>query len=68
MAGRDEVAARLEPWVRYDDGMNREQHLEQYLRLCQRLYERLEAEGSWPWLDSTDPDDLVESKSENFDI
>lgn len=23
--------------------------LEEYLLLCQRIYERMEREGSWPW-------------------
>jgi hypothetical protein len=43
--------------------MNKE--LEQYLALCQRIYERMEREGSWPFLDPKDStlgEDLVESE------
>ena len=36
--------------------------LERYLALCQRIYERMEREGSWPWRDSTEPQDLIDSK------
>lgn len=36
--------------------------LERYLALCQRIYERMERDGSWPWADSPKPEDLVESK------
>ena len=28
-----------------------DKHLEQYLELCQRMYERMERENSWPWAD-----------------
>ena len=34
----------------YDGRMDK--HLEQYLALCQRIYERMEREGSWPWADA----------------
>jgi hypothetical protein len=44
--------------------------LERYLELCQRIYERMEREGSWPWAeedipvpDSTLPEDLIDSES-----
>jgi hypothetical protein len=40
-------------------------HLEQYLALCQRIYERMEREGSWPWEeepDSTLGENLVDSE------
>jgi hypothetical protein len=42
-----------------------DEHLERYLALCKRIYERMEREGSWPWADETDStlsEDLVESK------
>ena len=52
--------------------MNREQQFQRYLRLCQRIYERMEAENSWPWKtedpDSTDPEDLVESEDNENNI
>jgi len=31
-----------------------DKYLEQYLALCQRIYERMEREGSWPWGDEPD--------------
>ncbi|MBO6726105.1 MAG: hypothetical protein JJ911_10640 [Rhizobiaceae bacterium] len=42
--------------------------LERYLRLCQRIYERMEREGSWPWRDSTESEDLVDSEGNLNDI
>lgn len=39
--------------------------LEAYLRLCKRVYERMEEDGSWPWPDSTLSEDLVESEDNN---
>ena len=42
--------------------------LERYLALCQRIYERMERDGSWPWRDSTDREDLVDSKNNPLDI
>jgi len=29
-----------------------DKHLEEYLRLCHRIYERMEREGNWPWPDN----------------
>ena len=31
--------------------------LEQYLALCQRMFERLQREGHWPWPEEEKPDD-----------
>lgn len=28
--------------------------LERYLELCQRIYERMERDGTWPWKQATD--------------
>ena len=43
--------------------------LERYLRLCQRIYERMEREGSWPWAtDSTESEDLVDSEGNPNDV
>lgn len=42
--------------------------LERYLALCQRIYERMEREGSWPWEDSSKPENLVESKDNQTDV
>lgn len=36
--------------------------LEEYLLLCEQLYERLQREGKWPWkADSTKSNDAVDS-------
>ena len=42
-----------------------------YLELCQRMYERMERDGTWPWkhsADSTLSEDLVESKDSVKDV
>lgn len=36
--------------------------LERYIALCQRVYERMKREGSWPWADSQKSEDLVDSE------
>lgn len=43
--------------------------LEEYLLLCQSIYERLERENTWPWkTDSTSGKDAVESDSNLQDL
>ena len=36
---------------------------QQYLSLCERIFERMEREGAWPWLetDSTLDENLLDS-------
>lgn len=41
--------------------MNNDDQLQRYLGLCKRIYLRMLAEGSWPWADSPNSEDLVES-------
>lgn len=41
--------------------MEHDQQLDQFIELCKRIYARMEREGSWPWADSPNPEDLVES-------
>ena len=43
--------------------MDEDKHIEEYLEFCKQVYLRMKHEGSWPWADSTDDDDLVESKN-----
>ena len=61
------IAASFTPYhVHMQHSDNLPPEFEQYLALCQRVYERMEREGSWPWKtgwDSTLPDHLVESES-----
>jgi len=35
--------------------------LERYLALCKRVAERMKRDGEWPWKDSPDLEDVVES-------
>ena len=42
--------------------------VEQYLNLCKRIYERMLREGTWPWTDSPDFSDVVESDNNSNDI
>lgn len=45
--------------------------LERYLALCERVYQRMIREGTWPWKDdpdSTDGQDLIESEDNPIDI
>lgn len=42
--------------------------LERYLALCKRVYQRMEATGEWPWPDSPDFEDVVESENNQNDI
>jgi hypothetical protein len=51
--------------------MNKDDHLEQHLELCKRIYLRMLADGSWPWAgepDSQIPEDLLELEDKNDDI
>lgn len=50
-------------WQAYSQAMNRDEHLERHLKLCQAMYERMKREGSWPWPDSLDSEDVIESEN-----
>lgn len=39
-----------------------EEAFDEYLRICQELYLEMEREGCWPWPDSQNPEDLLESE------
>jgi hypothetical protein len=42
--------------------MNEQDHLEEFLAICQAVYEQMKRDGSWPWeSDSTNPEDVVDS-------
>jgi hypothetical protein len=51
-------------WWRYAGGMTDEQ-FERYLEFCKRLFEKMRRENAWPWTDSPDFGDVVESKDSN---
>ena len=38
--------------------MTNEEHLQRHLEICQMVYERLVAEGKWPWPESPKSDDV----------
>ena len=43
-------------------------HLEEYLLLCRRIYERHVREGTWPWPeDSPNSHIVLDSKDKKFD-
>ncbi|WP_157733426.1 hypothetical protein [Antarctobacter heliothermus] len=42
--------------------------LQRHLDLCQRSFEDMLRDGSWPWLDSPNSEDLVESKDNSHDL
>lgn len=42
--------------------------LERYLALCERAYGRMVREGRWPWSDSPDFSDVVESDGNPNDV
>lgn len=51
--------------------MTHDERLAIHLELCERIFERMQRDGSWPWrneLDSQDSDDVVESGNNQNDI
>lgn len=48
--------------------MTEDDRLEAYLLICLATHDRLVREGRWPWTDSTDQPDLVESEDNPQDI
>ena len=54
--------------VEYHGYMTPEQHLQQHLELCKRIYLRLVAEGKWPLPDSPKSEDVIDSKNTNTDL
>ena len=56
---------------RYHGAMDKDEHLQRHLDLCQRIYLRMLEDGSWPWSagkDSTDSEGMVESEDSNTDV
>ena len=48
--------------------MTEDERIERHLQICQRVYERLVAEGKWPWPESPNSQDVVESKHQSDDV
>lgn len=42
--------------------MQDREQFEAFLDLCETIYQRLKRDGEWPWPDSLDPGDMVESE------
>jgi hypothetical protein len=60
--GRHRLAASLGSHFVYHVSMTEDEHIQRHLDICQRVYERLVAEGKWLWPDSPKSDDVIESK------
>ena len=41
--------------------MNDDQ-FQRYLEICRCIYKRMRRDNSWPWADSQDSEDVIESK------
>lgn len=51
------------PILRENNHMDEEKFLEEYFEICKRVWEDMEASGTWPWeRDSQKSEDLVESE------
>ena len=51
--------------------MKKDEHLERHLELCQQVYLRMLADGSWPWKtesDSSKSKDVIELEDNTDDI
>ncbi len=48
--------------------MTEDEHIQRHLEICQRVYERLVAEGKWPWAESSKSEDVIESEDNHSDI
>lgn len=48
--------------------MTEDERIERHLEICQRVYERLVAEGKWLWSDSLNPEDMLESEDPKTDV
>ena len=48
--------------------MTEDERIERHLEICQRVYERLVAEGTWPWPDTPKSRYMLESEDPNSDI
>jgi hypothetical protein len=56
----------LELWVTVRDHvpMTHNEHLEEFLAICQAMFERMRREGTWPWPDDSTPSqDMVDSSN-----
>ena len=52
----------------YTAGMDKEDHIQRHLDLCKRVYLRMLEDGSWPWRESPDSGDVIESGDKPHDL
>lgn len=45
--------------------MEPDDHLLRYLKHCLAVHQRLVRQGRWPWPDSRNPEDMLESEDTN---
>ena len=57
---------RTRPFA-YTVCMDKEEHLQKHLELCKAVYEHLKKTGQWPWPDSQNPENLLESEDNPTD-
>ena len=62
------LAARKISCAAYHGFMTEDERIERHLEICQRVYERLVAEGKWLWPDSPKTEDVIESKDPKTDV
>ena len=48
--------------------MDNDEFLIRHLKLCQRIFDDMMREGSWPWRDSQKSQDLAESEDSQNDV
>ena len=45
-----------------------DEQLDRYLELCKRVFDQMRAEGSWPWRDSQNAEDVLDSEDNPNDL
>lgn len=48
--------------------MTEDERIQRHLEICQRVYERLVAEGKWLWPELPESEDVIESKNTETDL
>ena len=64
----DNLTASAISWADYHNGMTEDGRIQRHLEICQRVYERLVAEGKWQWPDSPKSEDVIESENLETDV
>ncbi|MEM8637110.1 MAG: hypothetical protein AAGF33_19260 [Pseudomonadota bacterium] len=48
--------------------MTEDERIQNHVKICQRVYERLVAEGKWAWPESPKSKDVLESEGRETDL